>query len=296
MIQSNPHSVWTRRQRATGWTSAIVHSYSQTDEAKAIENNIESKTMPSPDPVLAICINWNGERVLHKTVDSLLHCDYAALKVLVVDNASDDKSACSLPSTVEVMKLEANLGYGGAINAALRSHLDADSAPYFLLLNNDVLLAKDTLSRLIGFASDKGPGIFGPRIVQFEDSSRLEAAWGKVTWSHVLASYYGKNRRKIGARWNRMRQVELLLGSTLLVHRRIFEKVGLFDEAYFMYHEEVDFLFRARRSGFPIYYCPFTEVIHYGGHSTRRQPLKKTYWIRRNAVYFLRKHRASRLQ
>jgi len=159
-----------------------------------------------------------------------------------------------------------------------------------------VVLGEDTVSKLLDFAEGRGPGVFGPRIVKFEDSNRLEAAWGKVSWSHVLARYYGKNRQKGSRRWNQAREVELLLGSALLVHRQIFEKVGLFDEAFFMYHEEVDFLFRARHSGFPVYYCPFTEVIHHGTYSTRGQPLKRTYWIRRNAVYFLRKHQANGLQ
>jgi GT2 family glycosyltransferase len=142
------------------------------------------------------------------------------------------------------------------------------------------------------FAASKNTGVFGPRIVQFNNPAKLEAAWGKVSWSHVLAKYYGKNDLKTDARWEETRNVELLLGSVLLVHHEVFEEVGLFDERFFLYHEEVDFLYRTYRSGFPVFYCPFAEAIHHGAHSTRRQPLKKIFWVRKNAVYFLRKHNA----
>ena len=249
--------------------------------------------MPTDESVLAICVNWNGGEILRQTVDSLLHSNYPGLEVLVVDNASTDDSLSLLPEAAGIVKLDTNLGYGGAINAVLRRYLRSDSPTYFLLLNNDVIVAEDTLSSLIEFARDKGSGVFGPRIVQFEDTSRLEAAWGKVSWSHVLARYEGKNASKTHGQWLQTRKVELLLGSALLVHRQILEDVGLFDEDFFMYHEEVDYLFRARRLGFPVYFCPFAEVIHRGAHSTRDQPLKKVFWIRRNAIYFLRKHHAT---
>ncbi len=60
-----------------------------------------------------------------------------------------------------------------------------------------------------------------------------------------------------------------------------------------MYQEEADFLHRAAQKGLPIYYCPFTHIYHRSGYGTLDSPLKKVFWIRRNAIYFLRKHRAS---
>jgi GT2 family glycosyltransferase len=58
-----------------------------------------------------------------------------------------------------------------------------------------------------------------------------------------------------------------------------------------MYHEEVDYLYRAARKGYPVFFCPFAEARHHGAYSTRHQPLQRVYWVRRNTVYFLRKHR-----
>ncbi len=142
---------------------------------------------------------------------------------------------------------------------------------------------------MVQFAEEKGAGIYGPRILSHEDPSRLDAAWGRLNWSHVLCSYQGKGAPD-GPRWNHIKPVELLLGCALLIHRQIFEKVGLFDEAFFMYHEEVDFLYRAAQMNYPIYYCPFAQALHHGAHSTRENPQQKIYWIRRNAVLFFKKH------
>jgi GT2 family glycosyltransferase len=257
--------------------------------------------MPTSKPVLAICVNFNGGDVLLRTVESLLKSRYDKLKVLVVDNASSDDSLSGLPRCVQVVRLERNLGYGGAINEVVRPLLEEEqsrangriSPRYFLLLNDDVLAGEKTIRSLVDFAEEKGPGIYGPRIVQYSHPDRLEAAWGELSWSHVLAHYAGKGSPKSQSRWSRPTRVSLLLGSFLLVHRQVFEKTGLFDSGFFMYHEEVDFLYRAGRRGFPAYFCPHAEVQHRGAYSTRGTPLKKVYWIRRNTVFFFRKHRAS---
>jgi len=57
-----------------------------------------------------------------------------------------------------------------------------------------------------------------------------------------------------------------------------------------MYHEEVDYFYRAAKLGFPVYYCPFAVAYHRGGFSTRNEPLRRVYWVRRNTILFLRKH------
>ena len=249
--------------------------------------------MSTPCKVLAICVNWNGGEVLAETVSSLLDSQYQPLETVVVDNASSDESIRNLPDSVEKAILPSNLGYGGALNAIIRKRLEKAPADYFLLLNNDVQLRADTILNLVDFARDKGAAVFGPRIVRLDDTGRLEAAWGSVTWSHVLADFRGENARKDLPRWNETRLVELLLGSALLVQHEVFRSIGLFDERFFMYHEEVDFLYRARMHGIPTYFCPTAEVVHHGGYATRGSPLKKTFWVRRNTVYFLRKHNAS---
>jgi len=245
--------------------------------------------------VLAICVNWNGKSVLAQTLRSLLSSSYPRLRIVVVDNASADQSPQLIPSECEVIRLDENKGYGAAINRALQDTALGrhDHGPaYYLILNNDVLLDTDAVSSLVSCAEQHGPGIYGPKILQVEQPDRLDMAWGELTYSHVLASFRGKGA-KDAPEWNSSRQVSLLQGSVLLVSPQVLATTGGFDEAYFMYHEEVDFEVRARAGGFHCHYCPAARVWHHSGHSTRQDPARRVFWTRRNTVYFLRKYRVS---
>ena len=247
--------------------------------------------------VLAVCVNWNGQQVLTDTLSALRQSHYESLDVVVVDNASTDGSLTLVPPSVRVLALDKNRGYAAALNAAIlesQESVDAggcrsEAPDYFYLLNNDIVVEPDGLGRLVQFAEEKGAGIYGPKILRHDDRTRLDAAWGRLDWSHVLCSYQGKGAAD-EPRWNLVKPVDLLLGCALLIHREIFAKVGLFDESFFMYHEEVDFLYRAAQMDYPIYYCPFAQAFHRGAHSTRQRPQQKTFWIRRNTVLFFKKH------
>lgn len=247
--------------------------------------------MATDADVLAICVNWNGGDVLRPAVQALLESSYRPLRLVVVDNASTDRSLQSLGSDVETVRMAENRGYGAAINRIWREVLEgARKRPtYYLLLNNDVLVDPAMLARVVGFAAGKEPGIYGPKILQWRHRNQLDMAWGTLRWHHVLADFEGKQAID-GPRWNDPRQVELLQGSVLLLDARVVESVGLFDEQFFMYHEEVDFLYRAGRQGCRAFYCPFAVAYHWGAHSTETRPLQKVFWTRRNAVYFMRKH------
>ncbi len=254
--------------------------------------------MASDDSVLALCVNWNGGEQVVETVRSLARSDYPRLRIVVVDNASTDGSDQRLEGEfpdLAVWRLERNVGYGAAINLAVaRCHREAAGLlpAYYLVLNNDVRLGVGAVSALVEAARRHGPGVFGPKVLQAARPHRLEAAWGRFTWDHVAARLVGKNAPAAQPEWSREREVDILLGTVLLIHRDVFHRTGGFDPEFFMYHEEVDFLYRTRQAGFPVIYCPAAEVEHAGGHSTRHQPRYKIYWTRRNAVLFLRKHRA----
>jgi len=248
--------------------------------------------MAADADVLAICVNWNGKEVLRPTVQALLASTYRPLRVIVVDNASSDESLALVADQAEIVKLEENRGYGAAINRIWRDvHAGKRPRPrYYLLLNNDIRVDPEMISSLTSFASGKPPSIFGPKILQWHQPDRLDMAWGALRWNHVLADFKGKQAPD-GPAWNEVREVELLQGSALLLDAAVVDSVGFFDEQFFMYHEEVDFLYRARLKGCRSYYCPFARAFHWGAHSSRGKPLQKTFWTRRNAVYFLRKHR-----
>ncbi len=251
--------------------------------------------MPTAPRVLAVCVNWNGAGVLPRMLACLAASDYPKLRVLVVDNASSDGSADLVGPPARLLRLERNLGYAAAVNRACAPYLEPDAPwrpDYFLILNNDLEFEPELVGRLVECAGRHGPGVYGPQVRLSDAPERLEAAWGEVVWNHVLARYHGRGRPAGAAPWNRERKASLLLGCALLIDREVARRVGPWDERFFMYHEEVDYLYRAGLSGFAVYYCPSARVLHRGAHGTRGQPLRKVYWLRRNTVYFLRKHGA----
>ena len=154
--------------------------------------------------VLAVCVNWNGQEVLAETLSSLLKSDYPQLDVLVVDNDSRDGSLACIPPSVKTLRLMENRGYGAALNAAVRlvegqqPWLEGQQPEppsgslarpdYYLMLNNDMVLEESMVGELVQFARRKGKAILGPKILRYHEPNRLEAAWGRVDWSHVLAS------------------------------------------------------------------------------------------------------------
>ena len=248
--------------------------------------------MATAAKVLAVCVNYNGAEVLGATLRSLTPTRDIA-DILVVDCASTDDSADNLPAEVDVLALAANEGYAAGLNAGIEWGRRAQTYEWFLLLNNDVELNGGALGALLESGHRHGPGVYGPLVLNSSNPARLDYAWGEVVGGHVLARYHGRGARADEPRWHEEQQVELLLGCALLVHRQVFDRVGLFDPAFFMYHEEVDFLFRCRNEGAPVVFCPEATVLHRGAWSTRDEPLLKVYWTRRNTILFLKKHGAS---
>ena len=251
--------------------------------------------MSTSPRILAVCVNWNGRAVLPAALASL-RAGGVDPPLIVVDNASTDGSPDWVDlsaSRSRLLRLAENRGYGAAVNEAIRRRptLFPEEPPpdWFLVFNNDVTFSPSALAGLIPFAESTGPGIYGPKIVRWDRPDLLEAAWGRITWGCALAHWVGVGSP--AERWIETTRVPLLLGCALLIHRGVFERCGLFDEEYFLYHEEIDLAYRAARAGFPVYFRPDAVVRHRSGHSSGGDTLFRTYWTRRNTIVFLRKHR-----
>lgn len=245
--------------------------------------------MEAVPKLTAVCVNYNGAEVLPALLDCLRACSPRP-RIIVVDSASQDGSAQDLGEDAEVLRLEENLGYAAALNAGLRHALSRPPrGDYFLLLNNDLEFEPPALKSLVECARAQEAWVAGPKVVDRQRPWLMDAAWGRLTYSHVLTRFEGKGRQ--AADYRQSKSVELLLGCALLVRRETFGKVGLFDPRYFMYHEEVDFLYRCKQAGLKTLFCPQARFLHRGAYSTRRAPLRKVYWVRRNALYFMFKHR-----
>lgn len=223
------------------------------------------------------------------------------VEVIVVDNASKDGSVDMVrqkfPDVVLICN-ERNLGFGGANNAAFARV----RGRHVLLLNSDTIVRSDTLQTMVAFM-DAHPeaGAAGCRILNPDGTLQLDCRRGFPTPSAAFYKLTGLSRlfpnSRRFARYNltyldpeQVSEVDALSGSCMIVRRRVLEEVGGFDEAYFMYGEDLDWCFRMREAGWKIYYTPQTEIIHFRGESGRAESMRIQYRKNEAMAIFVSKH------
>jgi len=246
--------------------------------------------------VAAVVVNYN-------TRDHLLVCLRSLradglTQVVVVDNASADGSVDALrqsdPEAV-VLSMTSNLGFGTAANRGVT----VAGAEYVLILNPDTVVEPGT-TKVLAEALDRDPrlAIVGPRMENVDGSlypsarcfPNLVDAAGHAFLGFVLPSNpYTRRYRMLDWDHTGPGQVDWVGGACLLVRRWAFESVGGFDEAYFMYAEDVDLCWRLRREGWRIGYEPGGRVMHSLGASSRLMPYRMILTHHRSLMRFASK-------
>lgn len=220
------------------------------------------------------------------------------LETIVVDNASADGSAVMVQQEFPAVQLIVNAqnrGYAAANNQGLR----AARGRYVLLLNPDTVILDDALANLVRFL-DEHPraGAVGGRLVN-ADGSFQHGAFRFPTLTMTLLDFFPRHRlldsalngRYPRAWYDHAFPIDHPLGACLAVRRETLAQVGLLDEGFFMYCEEVDWCQRIKRAGWEIWYVPDAPVIHYAAQSTRqfRYPMFVELWKSRYRLFA--KHR-----
>ncbi|MGH9349695.1 MAG: glycosyltransferase family 2 protein [Vicinamibacterales bacterium] len=225
------------------------------------------------------------ERCLHSLADQALAVDH---EILVIDNASTDGTADAVRARwagVRLVEAGANLGFSKANNLGIRQ----SSGELVLLLNGDTLVPAGAIDALVR-ALDRRPdaAIAGPRLVDAQ--GRAELSFGR------MISPLNELRQKLRARGNverltsRERDVDWVSGACLLVRRADADAVGLLDERYFMYTEDVDFCAAVRARGRRVLFVPSAEIVHLRGRSRQRAPGETQAAYRRSQLAFYEKH------
>jgi GT2 family glycosyltransferase len=220
-----------------------------------------------------IILTWNASLFLPACLKTLLAQDYPAFSTVIVDNGSTDDTvalARSLHSptafpAVQIIENRANLGFAGGNNAALRQV----ESPFVVLLNPDVELAPNWLSELIApMLADPGIGIAGCKIYE-PDGLTLQHAGGYIMKPQALSGHYGLGERDVGQH-NDIRDVEYVMGAAMAIRREVIQTVGLLDEGFFLYYEDVDYCERARKAGYRVAYIPGAHLLHNESSTTQR--------------------------
>ncbi len=241
--------------------------------------------------VLLIVVNWNGRAYLEGCLTSLFALDYPAFSVAVVDNASMDASPDFVRERfpqVELIRSSHNLGYGGGANLALRT-CRADVA---VILNTDITVPPDWLTHLIApMMADPAIGIAGCKMY-YPGGRTIQHAGGFITLPQAWPGHYGLDDEDLGQH-DVSRDVDYVIGAALAVRRTVLEQVGLFDEGYFLYYEDVDLCQRARRAGYRVVYIPAAWLIHLESATTIKGSPAYLEQFSRGRWRFILKHLAS---
>lgn len=242
-----------------------------------------------------VIVNYNVKYFLEQCLESVYHsCVETAkggrleVEVWVVDNASVDGSVEMVRSRypqVHLIENLENVGFARANNLALREC----GGEYALLLNPDTVVEQDTLVKCVDFMEEHPDcGGLGVKMINGEGEYLKESKRGFPTPGASFFKVSGLIRlfphnRRIAAYYmghlpdDEVNQVDILPGAFLMVRREALEKVGLLDESYFMYGEDIDFSWRIRLAGYKNYYVPTARIIHYKGESTKRGSLNYVY-------------------
>lgn len=242
---------------------------------------------------------------LHSLAGEIAGVDGA--RVVVVDNASGDDSVEKITAAAEqqgwsqwasVLPLDRNGGYSAGNNAGIRLALAGPRpAEYVLLLNPDTIVRPGALAALVEFM-DRHPrvGIAGSRLENTAGGVDGSARRMPTPWSELeSAARSGPVTRLLGRHVVPMplrdepHRCDWVSGASIVVRGRVFEEIGLLDEGYFLYYDEVDFCTRAKRAGWECWYVPASRVLHLEGASTGiRTPRKRRagYWYDSRRRFF----------
>jgi N-acetylglucosaminyl-diphospho-decaprenol L-rhamnosyltransferase len=269
-------------------------------------SSLRSVVRVSAIPRLSVVIvNYNTRELLRSCLCSLERSETAPeLELFVVDNSSTDGSAEMVAAEfpwVEVIRSSTNRGYAGANNLALRRC----RGEYYLLLNPDTELPPRGLAEMVGFM-DAHPeaGIAGPKLVLLD--GHLDLACRRSFPSPGVSFYRMLGLSKLFPRSRRfgrynltyldpdqLAEVDSVVGAFMMVRADAARQVGLLDEAFFMYGEDLDWAFRIKAQGWKVLYNPSVVVLHHKGASSSRHAQKTIIEFYRAMQIFYDKHYAA---
>lgn len=249
--------------------------------------------------VSVIIVSYNTKKL---TKDCLLSI-YEKTKdldfeIFVVDNNSSDGSVEMLEQDFPKIKLiinKENRGFGAANNIAIRQ----SEAKYVFLLNPDTVLLNNAIKILYDYMENNsdvgacGGNLYDKNLNEVHAGGRfpsvLEIIFNHMKLKHVFKSYYEKNLKDGISPRTDIKAVDQIIGADLFIKKSVLDEVGLFDEKFFMYYEEIDLEYRITKKGYKIMFIPESKIIHLEGQSNNNN-LKKRKMYKKSQFYYFRKH------
>ena len=247
--------------------------------------------------VVVAILNWNGEALLKQFLPSVLkHTNPDLAEVVVIDNASTDKSLEVLASFegIRVVKLDKNYGFAGGYNRGLQ--LISSDAAYFVLLNSDVEVTPHWLEPIVQMMdNNREVAMAQPKILSYKNKNYFEyaGAAGGFLDKHYFPFCRGRIFDTVEEdkhQYDTVSEVFWASGAALFVRKDVFFEVGGFDEAFFAHMEEIDLAWRIKNRGYKIIAHPQSFVYHLGGASLEYTSPRKLYLNFRNNFFMMYKN------
>lgn len=220
--------------------------------------------------VSIVVLNWNGKEHLMKCLHSIKSVSYSPLQTIVVDNNSSDGSKEMVLQEfpwVELVVNKDNLGYAGGNNCGIKK----SSGDYVFILNNDTELDKNFLQPLVAILEkDPNVGCVQPKLLYASDHDLLNAVGSYFTSTGFLY-HYGYRKNSNLKRYNVSLTIYSAKGAAMLIRKSALDKVGLFDEDFFIFFEETDLCHRLWLAGYEVVYEPDSVIYHHEAVDTSRQ-------------------------
>lgn len=256
--------------------------------------------------VAIVTVDFNGHRDTFECLTSLskLAMHNYHLVTIIVDNGSKEKfeiknSKLEKSLNFKIIRNEENLGFSGGNNVGILYAL-SENCDYILLVNNDTLVDANLIQELVStLDSDNKIGVAAPKIYfapgfeyhksRYKPSEQGKVFWyagGVMDWANVIGHHRGVDEVDHG-QYDTPQETDFASGCCMMIKKSVLEKVGIFDDRYFLYYEESDLCERIKRAGFIIYYTPSAVVWHKNAQTAGGSgSVLQDYYITRNRLLF----------
>ena len=256
--------------------------------------------MPAKIGLSIIVVTYNSEQYIQPFLESLTKSIKSNDEVIVIDNKSTDRTVKLVKKYHSKLKLisnRSNFGFANAVNLGI----NITSGSHVLLLNPDTWVTKDAITVLFKCLTHEGAGIAGGKNLkpngEIHETFVRRPTIGTIIFDFtnfrklVIGDYFHKQHYYSNQRFPvKNKSVDAISGSFMLFDRKIIDKIGYFDENFFMYLEDVDFCVRAKSKGVKVIFCPHSKIMHIGGASSKNEDkINRTAWYSSRS-YYTKKH------
>ena len=252
------------------------------------------------NPLISIIsINYNSLDVTCEMIESVRDNSYKNVEVIVVDNASEECPKAFLNTNypeVKVIVSAKNLGFAGGNNLGIQE----SKGEYLFFLNNDAVLTNGALEKMVAlFETNPKLGVVSPKICYFKSDTAIKEDLIQYAGTTMVHPVTARNQT-IGEKeldknqYTVAKQTAYAHGCAMLVKEEVLTRVGMMPEAFFLYYEELDWCEQIRKADYEIYVEPNAKVYHKESYSVQKISALKTYYINRNRILFMRRHRSKK--